>query len=708
MPRSRKNFVIDTSVLVYHEDAVHAFPNNNLYIPITVLEELDNLKTRNDKVGNAARYVNRFLDSLRESGNFSKGIALENGQKIFVISEVDEFCLPDTFERKNDNKILACAVKLKESKKNVIFLSRDISQRVKADVLGVKSENYSKDKAVIDRKGAYTGVSVLDFDLDQLEKFHKDHRVKYEGNLMPNEFVVLKGGQSSGLGIYKNSMIHRLTYTAGRNFAIENIEPRNKEQTFAMEMLLDPSIHMVTITGMAGSGKTLMTCAAAIHHLVQNNYEKVIISRPVKSMSADIGFLPGPQPLDAKILTPEGWTTMGEIKVGDYVISRDGSKTKVLKIFPKGKKDVYRLTTTSGISAESCGDHIWATKDFEEKKRGKSYSLKTLNEVKETLKVVKNKKEKLNHYLPRNEAVCFNEKEVDISPYALGVMIGKKPIDSACHTKFIPDNYKYNSKEVRIEIIRGLMDSNGTVNSNGKASFATTSLKLAEDIIEITRSLGGRAKMRSKNEAEKISYKLNINLPEKLNPFLIETKANRYSQKYIHDDRIESVEYVGEKEVQCILVDHPEHLYITNDFIVTHNTKEEKMRSWVQPFFDNFGQIFKKNGYSNVSSWIESGAIEIEALSFIRGRSLPNTIFILDEAQNISYHEAKAVLTRMGENSKIILLGDLEQIDAPHLDASTSGLSSVVELFKDFKLSGHITLLKGERSPLASHAAKIL
>lgn len=131
------------------------------------------------------------------------------------------------------------------------------------------------------------------------------------------------------------------------------------------------------------------------------------------------------------------------------------------------------------------------------------------------------------------------------------------------------------------------------------------------------------------------------------------------------------------------------------------------MASWVQPFFDNFDVIFKGNK-EYLKGWMDNGVIEIEALSFIRGRSLPNTIFILDEAQNITYHEAKAVLTRMGENSKIILLGDLQQIDVPNLDASNSGLGSVVELFKDFELSGHITLLKGERSALASHAAKIL
>ena len=132
------------------------------------------------------------------------------------------------------------------------------------------------------------------------------------------------------------------------------------------------------------------------------------------------------------------------------------------------------------------------------------------------------------------------------------------------------------------------------------------------------------------------------------------------------------------------------------------------MRSWVQPFIDNFKFILKDKDKSYLNMIMSNGQIEIEALTYIRGRSLPNTIFILDESQNINYHEAKAVITRMGDNSKLILLGDLEQIDAPHLNSSTSGLASVVELFKDFELSGHITLIKGERSKLAAHAAKIL
>ena len=136
--------------------------------------------------------------------------------------------------------------------------------------------------------------------------------------------------------------------------------------------------------------------------------------------------------------------------------------------------------------------------------------------------------------------------------------------------------------------------------------------------------------------------------------------------------------------------------------------KFEKMEPWLQPIFDNLKLIFSGKGEDYLQLLISRGKIEVEALAYIRGRSLPNTIFILDEAQNITHHEAKAVLTRAGENSKIILLGDLEQIDAPHLDSVTSGLASVVEKFKDFNLSAHITLLKGERSALATHAAKIM
>jgi PhoH-like ATPase len=146
---------------------------------------------------------------------------------------------------------------------------------------------------------------------------------------------------------------------------------------------------------------------------------------------------------------------------------------------------------------------------------------------------------------------------------------------------------------------------------------------------------------------------------------------------------------------------------LSGDIGYLPGTKYDKMEPWIQPIIDNLKYIFK-NAEHYFELMMEKGVIEIEALSYIRGRSLPNTIFILDEAQNITYKEAKAVITRMGENSKLILLGDVEQIDAPHLDSATCGLGAVVEKFRDFRLSAHITLLKGERSPLAAYAAKIL
>lgn len=427
---TRKNFVIDTSVLVYHEDSIHAFPDSNLFIPMTVLEELDGLKVRNDSVGNAARYINRFLDNLREQGSLIKGVKLENNQKVFVVAETDLSVLPESMGTSNDNKIIATAKKLSEKKRNVIVLSRDIAFRVKCDSIGLKAENYSKDKAKTNRKGAFTGVSVLDFFPEDISEFYSEGSVETQFELEPNEFVVLKGGESSALGIYKEGKVRKLNFANKKGFNVQGIKPRNKEQNFAAEMLLDPSIHMVTISGMAGSGKTLIATACAFEMLFKDQYQKIVLSRPVKSMSADIGYLPG--------------------------------------------------------------------------------------------------------------------------------------------------------------------------------------------------------------------------------------------------------------------------------------DKNEKMQSWVQPFYDNMRIIFGDKGMKFIEAMQEKGKIEVEALTYIRGRTLPDTIFIIDEAQNITYHEAKAVLTRMGENSKIILLGDLEQIDAPHLDSSNSGLAAVVELFKDFNLSGHITLLKGERSPLAAHAAKIL
>ena len=426
----RKLFVLDTSVLIYHEDSIHAFAGHDVVIPLEVLEEIDGLKQGQNKAGNAARYINRFLDSLRDQGNLSEGVFLENGQKISVSLKSDISLMPDGVENSRDNRIITVAIKLKEEGLNPTLISRDINLRVKCDALGISAESYHREKAVVKRRDAYTGVRVIHMSPNQVSSFYDKGRIEHTGEkLMPNEYVVLKGGRQSALAVHKNGFLQKLTHTSKGNLDIMGIKPRNKEQCFALEMLLDPDVHMATLTGMAGCGKTILSTAAAIHMLKEGRYDKIVLSRPIQSLSGDLGYLPG--------------------------------------------------------------------------------------------------------------------------------------------------------------------------------------------------------------------------------------------------------------------------------------TKYEKMEPWIQPIIDNLKLIFK-NGESYLEVMMESGAIEVEALTYIRGRSLPRTIFILDEAQNITYAEAKAVITRMGEDSKLVLLGDLEQIDAPHLDSATCGLGAVVEKFRDFDLSGHITLLKGERSPLAAYAAKIL
>ena len=426
-----KTFVLDTSVLLYHEDSIHGFPGQEVALPIEVLEELDTFKTRDDSKGNAARYINRFLDELRQLGSLKDGVKLQNGQIIRVSLESDISLLPSGFEVTNDNKIISVALKEARAGKNVSVISRDINFRIKCDILGIPAENYIKEKAVIERRDAYTGVSVVEATPSQIEEFYDVGYTTIDEEFYPNEFLVLKSDRQSALAIYKDKQVKRLVFANQKSMSVQGISPRNKEQTFAFEALLNPDILMVTLTGKAGSGKTLIAVAAAVHLLQSKVYKKIIVSRSAQSMSQDIGFLPG------------------DIK--------------------------------------------------------------------------------------------------------------------------------------------------------------------------------------------------------------------------------------------------------------------EKMLPWIQPIIDNFKIVFGDTKSSNYFElMMEKGIIEIQALSHIRGRSLPDTIFILDEAQNITYHEAKAVITRMGEGSKLIMLGDTEQIDAPHLDSATSGLTAVAEKFKDFDLSAHITLLKGERSRLATYAVQIM
>lgn len=852
--KKRKSYVLDTSVLVYHGEAIHNFPDSNIYIPLEVLEELDNLKTRMDKVGANGRYVNKYLDKLRNKGSLIDGVEIENNMIIYIAAFSDITLLPLSMSDTVDNKIISCGLVLAKEDHDVTVVSRDISLRVRCDSLDIDAIDYDKELH-LKRDFFNDGIITIKTTTDVIDQFYEtgvvdlDDYEQYE--LLPNQGVMLKCGQSSALGLaVDDRTVKRLNYASDKGFEMEGIAPRSAEQSIAAELLMDPDIHLVTMTGMAGSGKTLLSIAAALKQIQTKRYKKIMLARPAESTSAALGFMPGPQPLDARLATPDGWINMGDIKINDYVIDETGKPTKVLGIFPKGKKMVYKVSTTDGTSTECCEDHLWYTQTKENFKRNKPGSVKSTLEIMNT---IMNNKNKPNHYLPRNGAVQYNKQELSIPPYTMGALLGdgsmysensyvtmtnvdyeilervKSELNSigsdinidkktkyisynifnteklfnnktarrllsidletkeekiynsigiACKelkfhrnlfsyrneniindkyflkfiepevrwtsiikeklnnlnllgknylTKFIPKQYMYSSIDDRIQLLRGLMDTDGTIKEGGCASFTTVSKQLADDIIELVQSLGGRAIVKSRNRIGKvskisnenseqiitsrhISYEFTISMPQDINPFYLKRKAERHLCRYIHAPKIISIEPVGEKEVQCIKVDNARHLYLTDNFIVTHNTKDEKLEPWLQPFFDNLevilGANIKNNSY--FQKLMEKGIIEMEAISFIRGRTLPNTIFIIDEAQNISHHEAKALLTRMGENSKIVLIGDLEQIDSKHLDEKTSGLASVVDLFKEFEHAGHIRLRKGERSKLATYAAKVM
>lgn len=496
----------------------------------------------------------------------------------------------------------------------------------------------------------------------------------------------------------------------------------------------------------------------ALQELFAGTKQNIVITRPIVEAGENLGFLPGPQPLDARVLTPNGWVKMGDLSVGQKVISRDGLPTEVLGIYPKGKKSVYKITTTEGTSTECCLDHLWLSKTKEDVKRGRDGSVKTTAQIYETMFT---KSGKPNHYIPRNEAVVFEKNNLPIMPYALGALIGdgcfgnsiclaskdeqvvrrvehelskigcqmhnsgkdiiysvksenlisKKParavrltnvftgkideyssLNSLCNLngenkgtlkhrctnklvingikyefielknrwsnplkniieelgllkvkaskKFIPDIYKYSSIEDRLDILRGLMDTDGSVSkSKGSASFTTVSPQLAIDVAELVRSLGGRAvpkirKNRVTNptiEGREIShnfdvYEFTISLPEMFNPFFLERKAKHYSSKYSHHVGIQSIEYVEEKEVQCILVKNPEHLYITDQYIVTHNTLDEKVDPYMMPLYDCLTKMVGRAGSQR--SFVEE-RLEVAPLAYMRGRAIPNTESVL-------------------------------------------------------------------------------
>jgi phosphate starvation-inducible PhoH-like protein len=432
------------------------------------------------------------------------------------------------------------------------------------------------------------------------------------------------------------------------------------------------------------------------------------------------------QPLDSLVVTPTGYRRMGDIKRGDYVTGTDGSPTQVWGVYPQGTIDVYKVTFSDGTSAECSEDHLWDTMTLNEKRHNKGYTTKTTKQIQET---VKNKYNQKVHRIQVCSPVSFSGSIEGIDPYILGALLGDgnfheqtsvtltnvdngiveevrsrlpselrlvlvdknqyrlvghkhKPnsirrflkrnglLGKTAGCKFIPESCKIVCIVDRLELLRGLMDTDGSIfkhrSGNCRIQYYSTSKKLAKDVVYLVNSLGGIAHMRKREFDESDDHMHNgrkirhtmpcyvVDIVIGVNPFKIERKAQEYN--IMRPQRlIASVQYVGRKPCQCIAIDAKNSLYLTDHFIVTHNT------------FDN-------------------------------------AVFILDEAQNCTYDQLKLAITRLGMNSKMIITADPEQSD---LGGPTVAVDDVVA--KISSLSG-IGVMRFREADIVRHSliAKIL
>jgi phosphate starvation-inducible PhoH-like protein len=482
------------------------------------------------------------------------------------------------------------------------------------------------------------------------------------------------------------------------------------------------AIRRSTITvgvGPAGTGKSFLAVAMAVAALSRREVNRIVLTRPAVEAGERLGFLPGDiaakvdpylrplfdalydmlepekvnqhlergvievaplafmrgraQPIDREVLTPTGFQTIGSLRVGDLVIGSDGRPTPVLGVYPQGRREVFRVQAQDGSSTLACAEHLWFVTTPDDRSHGRDGRVVQTQDMIGRLR----RHHQHRYELPLVAPVELEEREVPIDPYALGLLLGggcittsttpsfstgdpelaealedghrggvivANPVTAALRelrlagtrssTKFVPERYLYNGRDVRLALLQGLLDTDGgPVTQKGRGSriqYSTCSDQLADDVVFLVRSLGGVAYRHTGADA----FILDIRLPAGLEPFRLRRKRELYKE---HGGGrpmrfVESIESVGEAETVCIQVAAQDSLYVTDDFILTHNT-------------------------------------------------LNDSFIILDEAQNTSPEQIKMFLTRLGFNSKMVVTGDITQIDLPK--DQRSGLVMIADILKD-------------------------
>ena len=430
-----KNYILDTNVLLHDPNSLESFQENNVLIPIEVIEEIDRFKRESTERGQNARTVSRMLDALRAKGRLSEGVALASGGRMRIIFKDTN---GNGAANNVDSRIIALALEIQKEfpKVPAILVTKDINLRIKADALGLAAEDYETDHVRL--QDLYSGVFERAVSAATIAKFRANEELELDAahRASPNEYCTLldetnpKRAALAKADASGRKLVPILDVREG----VWGIKPRNREQHFAFDALLDDRIKLVTLMGKAGTGKTLLAMAAGLKRTVMDReFRRLVVARPTISMGKELGFLPG--------------------------------------------------------------------------------------------------------------------------------------------------------------------------------------------------------------------------------------------------------------------------------------TLEEKLSPWMQPIHDalellsdlNMGQDHRRSG-----DLLRSGTIVVEALSYIRGRSIANQFMVIDEAQNLTPLEVKTIITRVGNGTKIIFTGDPYQIDNPYVDSASNGFNYIVSKFRDHPIAAHVELQKGERSELAELAANIM
>ncbi len=294
----KRTFVLDTNVLLYDPGALMVFDEHDVVIPMTVIEELDRFKKDLNETGRNARHFARLLDELREKGSLHDGVPLPGGGKIIVdfSANGDQPLItwgPDT----NDNRILATVLRMNEKRPGkVALITRDTNMRLKCDALGVVAEDYEHAHLKVDEQ--YTGVTERMVSSEVIDEIYQNNGIGLEGfkGFHPQQFVILhaESNPAQTAMVRVDGKRDRLKLVSRYKEGVWGIFARNKEQLFALNLLMDDDIHLVTLNGVAGTGKTLLALACGLQKVCDDRlYRKMLVSRPIFPLGRDIGFLPG-------------------------------------------------------------------------------------------------------------------------------------------------------------------------------------------------------------------------------------------------------------------------------------------------------------------------------------------------------------------------------------------------------------------------------